>query len=114
MIGVRHVSKRFGAVVALDDVSLEVAPGTTHVLLGPSGSGKSTLLRVLLGLVAPDAGETRIDGVQVTPAARHRLVGRVGYVVQEGGLYPHLTVAGNVALPAEAAGWPRARAAERL
>src|SRR5688500_12010770 len=109
MIAVRHVSKRFGATVALDDVSLEVAPGTTHVLLGSSGSGKSTLLRVLLGVVAADAGEALVDGERVTPATRHRLVGRIGYVVQEGGLYPHLTAAGNVALPAETVGWPRER-----
>jgi osmoprotectant transport system ATP-binding protein len=114
MISVRRLGKRFGPVVALDDVSLDVAPGTTHVLLGPSGSGKSTLLRVLLGLVQPDVGEAVIDGVRITPAARRHLVGRVGYVVQEGGLYPHLTVAGNVRLPTEAAGWSPARAAERL
>ena len=114
MIAVRHVSKRFGATVALDDVSLEVAPGTTHVLLGSSGSGKSTVLRVLLGLVAADAGEAWIDDVAVTPARRRQLVGRVGYVVQEGGLYPHLTVGGNVSLPAETVGWPRARTAGRV
>jgi osmoprotectant transport system ATP-binding protein len=114
MIAVRHLGKRFGATVALDDVTLEVAAGTTHVLLGSSGSGKSTLLRVLLGLVPADHGEALLDGVAVTPATRHHLVGRVGYVVQEGGLYPHLTVAGNVGLPAETAGWPRARTDERV
>ena len=114
MIVARGVSKRYGAAVALDGVSLEAAPGTTHVLLGASGSGKSTLLRVILGLVAADAGEVLVDGVVVTPAARRHLVGRVGYVVQEGGLYPHLTAFGNVALPAEAVGWPRARVAERI
>ncbi len=114
MITVRQVSKRYGATVALEDVSLEVTPRTTHVLLGSSGSGKSTLLRVILGLVEPDAGEALVDGVAVTPASRRHLVGRVGYVVQEGGLYPHLTVRGNVSLPAEALGWPRARIAERV
>ena len=114
MITVRQVSKRYGATVALEDVSLEVTPRTTHVLLGSSGSGKSTLLRVILGLVEPDVGEARVDGVAVTPATRGHLVGRVGYVVQEGGLYPHLTVRGNVSLPAEALGWPRARIAERV
>jgi osmoprotectant transport system ATP-binding protein len=114
MIAVRHVSKRFGTTVALDDVSLEVASGTTHVLLGSSGSGKSTVLRVLLGLVAADTGEAWVDDVAVTPASRRRLVGHVGYVVQEGGLYPHLTVGGNVSLPAETAGWSRARTAARV
>ena len=114
MITVRQVSKRYGATVALEDVSLEVTPRTTHVLLGSSGSGKSTLLRVILGLVEPDSGEARVDGVAVTPATRGRPGGRVGYVVQEGGLYPHLTGRGNVSLPAEALGWPGARIAERV
>ena len=114
MIAVRHVNKRYGSTVALDDVSLEVEPGTTHVLLGSSGSGKSTLLRVILGLVAADGGEALIDGVAVTPASRGHAVGRVGYVVQEGGLFPHLTVAGNVSLPAETLGWPRPRTVARV
>ena len=78
MITVRQVSKRYGPTVALDDVSLEVAPGTTHVLLGSSGSGKSTVLRVVLGLVAADSGTALIDGVVVTPAERAHLLGRVG------------------------------------
>jgi osmoprotectant transport system ATP-binding protein len=114
MITVRRVSKRYGATVALDDVSLEAAPASTHVLLGSSGSGKSTLLRVVLGLVAPDRGEVLIDGAAVTPRARGHLLGRVGYVVQEGGLYPHLTVRGNVSLPAEALGWSPERTAARV
>jgi len=114
MIDVRGVGKRFGATVALNDVSLHVGAGRTHVLLGSSGSGKSTLLRIVLGLVAPDAGEVLVDGVPVTPSGRRHLVGRVGYVVQEGALYPHLTARGNVALAAEAAGWPRRRAEQRV
>jgi|SRR5215831_18232947 len=114
MITVRRVSKRYGGVVALDDVSLEVANGTTHVLLGPSGSGKSTLLRVILGLAVADTGEVAIDDVPVTPASRRDLVGRVGYVVQEGGLFPHLRVQENIGLPAETAGWSGPRTAERV
>jgi osmoprotectant transport system ATP-binding protein len=114
MITVRRVSKGYGGVVALDDVSFDVARGTTHVLLGSSGSGKSTLLRIMLGLVVVDTGEAAIDGVRVTPDTRRSLVGNVGYVVQEGGLFPHLTVRENIGLPAEAAGWPRLRTTERV
>jgi osmoprotectant transport system ATP-binding protein len=95
-------------------VSLAVAAGTTHALLGSSGSGKSTLLRVILGLVAVDSGEVRVEGRPVTPASRQHLVGRVGYVVQEGGLYPHLTAHDNVRLPADAVGWPRERTDGRV
>lgn len=114
MIAVHHVSTRFGSVTALDDVSLTIPSGTTHVLLGSSAAGKSTLLRVILGLVAADTGDVLIDGVRITPSTRRHLVGRVGYVVQEGGLFPHLTAGGNVRLPVEAAGWPRERTEARL
>src|SRR5256885_16721595 len=74
-----------------------------HVLLGSSGSGKSTVLRLILGLLHPDGGEVRVE--PVAP---------IGYVVQEGALYPHLTAARNVVLPARAAGWTAARQAARL
>ena len=94
MIALRHVSKRFDGRVALDDVSLTVEAGVTHVLLGSTGSGKSTILKIILGLIRPDTGDVRVE-----PAAR------IGYVVQDGALYPHLTVAQNARLPARAAGW---------
>ncbi|HZI80049.1 MAG TPA: ATP-binding cassette domain-containing protein [Vicinamibacterales bacterium] len=103
MIALRHVSKTFEGRLALDDVSLSVATGTTHVLLGSTGSGKSTILKLVLGLVRPDAGEVRVE-----PAAR------IGYVVQDGALFPHLTVARNATLPARAAGWSADAQASRL
>jgi osmoprotectant transport system ATP-binding protein len=109
VIALRQVSKRFGDRVALDGVSIDVLPGTVHVLLGSSGSGKSTVLRVILGLVKPDRGEATVDGTPVTDTTRAGLVKRMGYVVQDGGLYPHLTAFDNVALPAEVHGWPPAR-----
>src|SRR5207249_4766247 len=103
MIALRHVTKRFGGRVALDDVSLAVEPGATHVLLGSSGAGKSTVLRLILGLLRPDAGEVRVE-----PTAP------MGYVVQEGALYPHLSAGRNVVLPARAANWSAERQAARL
>jgi osmoprotectant transport system ATP-binding protein len=108
MITLRHVTKRLGGRVVVDDVSLAVGAGATHVLLGSSGSGKSTLLRVMLGLLRPDAGEVIVEAGGGAPGRR------IGYVVQEGALYPHLTVARNVALPARAAGWEAARQRARL
>src|SRR5712691_2573074 len=90
---------------AVEDVSLTVPRGTTHVLLGSSGCGKSTILRLVLGVILPDAGTVAVDGVVVTAATRTRVVDQIGYVVQTGGLFPHLTAARNVTLPAEARGW---------
>jgi osmoprotectant transport system ATP-binding protein len=110
MIVLRHVTKRFGNRVALDDVSLTVEPGRTHVLLGSSGAGKSTILRIVLGLLKPNAGDVSID----TERAAGRPMAHIGYLVQEGALYPHLTAARNVTLPARAAGWSPERQAARL
>jgi osmoprotectant transport system ATP-binding protein len=103
MIALRHVSKRFDGRVALDDVSLSVEAGATHVLLGSTGSGKSTILKIILGLLRPDSGDVRVE-----PRAR------IGYVVQDGALYPHLTAARNVTLPARAAGWSAEQQTARL
>ena len=114
MIVLRDVSKRLGSVQALDGVSLSVPAHSTHVLLGGSGSGKSTLLRVVLGLVTPDAGEVTVDAVPVGPSTRREVQQRIGYVVQEGALYPHLTAAQNVGLPARARGWPAAAIETRV
>lgn len=101
MFSLQNVSVRYGSTTALAPVDLAVEPGATLVLIGPSGSGKSTLLRVLAGLVRPE-GEVRFDGEPVTDwqAVRHR----IGYVVQEGGLFPHLTARGNATLMARERG----------
>jgi sulfate transport system ATP-binding protein len=94
-IVVRNVTKQFGAFVALDDVSIEVRPGSLTALLGPSGSGKSTLLRVVAGLERPDAGSVFIDEQDVTgipPQQRG-----VGFVFQHYAAFKHMTVFDNVA-----------------
>jgi sulfate transport system ATP-binding protein len=115
-IAARNVSKRFGAFVALDDVSVEVPTGSLTALLGPSGSGKSTLLRVLAGLEHPDAGEIFISGEEATgvkPQDRG-----VGFVFQHYAAFKHLTVWKNVAFGLEIRRRPkaeiRARVAELL
>jgi osmoprotectant transport system ATP-binding protein len=87
MIQIEGVTKRFADAIAIDDVSTRFEGGLTHVLLGSSGSGKSTLLRLILGLVSPDSGSVRVDGLLVEPSSRRTLLGRIGYVVQEGGLF---------------------------
>ena len=92
------VTKRYGEAVALGPIDLDVPEGETTVLLGPSGCGKSTLLRLLNGLIAPDAGVVRVLGEAVTPATVEALRRRVGYVIQDGGLFPHLTARDNVTL----------------
>jgi osmoprotectant transport system ATP-binding protein len=110
----RQVSKRYGATVALDALDLSIARGTTTALIGPSGAGKSSVLRMLVGLEWPDRGEVRFDG---EPLRRETLLEqrrRIGYVIQEGGLFPHLTGAGNAALLARTLGWNRTRIDTRL
>jgi osmoprotectant transport system ATP-binding protein len=109
MIEVRDVSKSFGPNRVLDRVTVNVPNGRTTVLLGPSGGGKSTLLRVMNGLIRADSGDVLFDGEPVTPANARRLRHRMGYVVQDGGLFPHLTVAGNVSLLARHLGWDNHR-----
>jgi osmoprotectant transport system ATP-binding protein len=114
MFEVRALGKRYGAQSALAGVDLTVHEGETVVLLGPSGCGKSTLLKALIGLVTPDAGEVRFRGDRVEPRTAPALRRRMGYVVQGGGLFPHLTARGNTTLPARHARWEANRTAARL
>ena len=112
-IELRAVVKRFGAGAALGPIDLAVPAARTLVLIGPSGSGKTTALRLMMGLLAPDAGEVLEGGqpVRADDLARRR---RMGFVVQGGGLFPHLSALGNVTLVARHLGWDRARLAARV
>jgi osmoprotectant transport system ATP-binding protein len=110
------VHKRFGATVALDDVSVSVAPRECLALVGESGSGKTTLLRCFNRLVEPDAGVVRVFGVDVAGVDGVALRRSVGYVAQDGGLLPHWRVRRNVELVLRLNGdsSPGARAEEAL
>jgi len=87
------VSKSFGSLKALDDVSLQVRSGEVYGLLGPNGSGKTTLIRTLVGLIVPDAGSVTVLGTRMPNVA---VLGRVGYMTQQAALYPDLSVEENV------------------
>ncbi len=113
MLSIREVSKSYGAVKALDRVSLEVAPGTFCVLLGPNGAGKSTLFQLLTGLFVPDAGEITIDGISVRRNATHALA-RLGVVFQQQALDLDLSIERNLRLHADLHGLPRAVSKGRI
>jgi len=94
------VTKGYTDAAALHPTNLSIERGKTTVLIGPSGCGKSTLLRIIIRLIAPDSGTIDFDGSQITPANIEILRRRIGYVIQEGGLFPHLTAHANILLMA--------------
>jgi osmoprotectant transport system ATP-binding protein len=114
MIELRGVSKAYAGRVVLHPTDLAPVAGRTTVLLGPSGCGKSTLLRLMLGLIRPDTGQVLFDGRPLTPETARDCRRQVGYVVQDGGLFPHLTAAGNATLAARTFGWPAGKMDGRL
>jgi osmoprotectant transport system ATP-binding protein len=114
MIELRGVSKSYARSIVLAELDLTIAAGSTTVLIGPSGCGKSTLLRLMIGLIRPDAGSVMVDGTELTPATVLELRRRLGYVIQDGGLFPHLNARDNVILMARYLGWEAARIEARL
>src|SRR5262244_1257323 len=98
MIELRGVWKTYNGELVIHKLDLTIPPGRTTVLLGPSGCGKSTLLRLMVGLIAPDSGRALFDGTEISPAKADSVRHRIGYVIQEGGLFPHLDGIGNVTL----------------
>jgi osmoprotectant transport system ATP-binding protein len=109
----RGVTCTFDDVRALDDVSVAFQRGHTSVLIGSSGSGKSTLLRLLIGLEWPANGVVCCDGEPLRRDTLPEVRRRVGYVIQEGGLFPHLTVLGNLGLLPRHLGWNPSRVLDR-
>lgn len=114
MISLKGVAKRYGATTALHPTDLVLDPNTTSVLIGPSGCGKSTLLRLIIGLIPPSEGVVEVDGQPVSSQNIIPLRRQMGYVIQDGGLFPHLTARQNVLLMARRLRHPEAENARRL
>jgi osmoprotectant transport system ATP-binding protein len=114
MIEVERLVRRYGRVLAVTEVSFRVAPGELLALVGDSGSGKTTTLKMINRLVEPDSGRVVIDGRDTASVEPHALRRTIGYVFQGVGLFPHLTVAENVAVPLRLDGWPRERIRSRV
>lgn len=114
MLYLKGVSKSFGDHQVLFPTDVEIRQSETTVLLGPSGCGKSTLLRLIVGLLQADTGEIFFDGEKVTPANIIGFRHRMGYMIQDGGLFPHLSVRGNVSLLAKHLKWEKTRIEQRM
>jgi osmoprotectant transport system ATP-binding protein len=108
------LSKRYADAPALYSTNLFIERSSTTVLIGPSGCGKSTLLRLIVGLVRPDTGKIVFDGTLVTPDKIDMFRRRIGYVIQEGGLFPHLTARANILLMARHLGKSESETKPRL
>lgn len=114
MLELVSVSKRYGSLEALRETTLTFAAETVYVVLGTSGCGKSTLLKVALGLARPDSGSITFDGMAINDANVLDYRQKIGYVIQDGGLFPHLTARDNVTLVARQLKWEAERVARRL
>jgi len=114
MIELRNVSKRFGEATVVEGLDLSVGRGELVVLVGGSGSGKTTTLKMVNRLIEPSGGTIELDGEAITTLEPHVLRRRIGYVFQKVGLFPHLTVAENVAVTMSLMGWPEERMRQRV
>src|SRR6266705_4718093 len=114
LVKFEDVSKRYGDAIALYPTNLSIESGKTTVLIGPSGCGKSTLLRLIIRLIEPDSGSIEFNGEPITSDNINALRRRIGYVIQEGGLFPHLTARANVLLMARHIGKSEDEMRQRL
>jgi putative spermidine/putrescine transport system ATP-binding protein len=111
-LSLRNLTKRYGGQIAIEDVTLDVAPGEFLSLLGPSGSGKTSILMAIAGFVVPDAGDILLDGVRINDLPPEKR--NFGVVFQGYALFPHMTVRANIGYPLSVRGVPRSEAAQRV
>jgi osmoprotectant transport system ATP-binding protein len=114
MLTLQDINKTFDGKQVLTGVNLSVPQGATHALIGSSGSGKTTLLRITLGLIAFDSGYVKINDQPLLSFTPLEWADRIGYVPQDGGLFPHIDGSQNVTLIAKLRGWPRQKIAARV
>jgi osmoprotectant transport system ATP-binding protein len=114
MVSLEDVTKSFRGRKVIRETSLTIEAGERVALIGPSGCGKSTLLKMIVGLVRPDTGRVRVGKVEVTEATARDVRRRIGYVIQDGGLFPHLTARENVTLVARLGGGTDERLGPRV
>lgn len=114
MIKIYEVSKNFGPTNVIPSLSLQIPTGETHILLGSSGCGKTTILRMMAGLCNADSGEVSLGSDNINSLSAIEISNRVGYVIQEGGLMPHLSAADNILLPIKIRGQDLTQATNRM
>lgn len=114
MIQLKHVTKKYDGVVAVNDFSIEVKQGEICVLIGPSGCGKTTTLRMINRLVETTSGSILINGTDISKIPPEHLRRSIGYAIQNVGLFPHMTVAANIGIVPELLGWEKRRTARRV
>ena len=114
MLRLKNVSKKFEDLQAVSSVNLSVSERETKVLVGPSGCGKSTLIRLAIGIIEPDEGEIYFKGDLVIQENLLEIRRKIGYVIQEGGLFPHLTAIQNISLVAEYLEWSSDKISARI
>jgi osmoprotectant transport system ATP-binding protein len=110
----RNVNYRIGDRAILKNLSLSIQPGETLILLGRSGSGKTTALRLINGMIMPSSGEVRVEDKSTGEWDLVQLRRGIGYVIQEGGLFPHFTVGRNIGLVPRLEGWPESKVSSRI
>lgn len=113
MISLNNVVKKFGNAIAVDDISFTVSEGENMVLLGTSGCGKTTTLRMINRLIEPSSGSISVAGKNVKDISPEDLRKNIGYVLQYNGLFPHYTIAENIAIVPELLKWPRQKIKNR-
>jgi osmoprotectant transport system ATP-binding protein len=106
MIRLEQVSKHFGTMVAVDRIDMEVPAGAVCVLLGPSGCGKTTTMKMINRLIPPTSGRIFVDGRDTTGVDEVTLRRSIGYVIQQIGLFPNMTIEENICVVPDLLGWP--------